>query len=238
MSVTIANTLDLFSVETGSSSLLNGLLAYWKLDEASGTLYDETVNNYDGTGTDLTYQQSTITNGVYSVSFNGTSSKLVMGSGGSGFPKPSSAGTVAMWINTSVAADTRLFYCAGGTAGGMVFYWNSADPSWMTGNGTTFQEDGFSGSTMYNDSAWHLFILSWDGSNKYAYADGTEKINVAWANSVSWTGPTDWTWGATNYGSGWWTGKMDGLGVWNRMITNGERATLYNSGAGRQYPFS
>jgi hypothetical protein len=32
-------------------------------------------------------------------------------------------------------------------------------------------------------------------------------------------------------------GRIDGLGVWSRVLTSDERTELYNSGTGKDYPF-
>ncbi len=153
------------SRRAATSTLLNGLIAYWKLDEASGTLYDETTNNYDGTPTDITFQQTTITNGIYSVSYNGTSSKIVVGSGGTGYPKPTTGGTIAIWFKSSDTGDKRFLYARPSTNYGMIIYHSGGAFSWLTGNGTTETENNLTGT--YSDGSWHLLILCWDGTNKY-----------------------------------------------------------------------
>lgn len=38
-------------------------------------------------------------------------------------------------------------------------------------------------------------------------------------------------------GSGYWDGRIDAVTFWKRVLTSDERATMYNSGAGREAPF-
>jgi hypothetical protein len=33
------------------------------------------------------------------------------------------------------------------------------------------------------------------------------------------------------------TGSIDEVGFWNRALTSAERASIYNSGTGKAYPF-
>ncbi len=67
--------------------------------------------------------------------------------------------------------------------------------------------------------------------------DNTSRLNVGWTYSIDWGTQQQMTLGATNYGSGWWTGNMDEIGVWNRCLTSDERTELYGSGSGNPYPF-
>lgn len=206
----------------GKSTLSDGLLAHWKFDETTGDPQDE-MGTYDGVASNITYNANGKVGRCFS--FNGTSSKVQVGSGETGFPKPTSAGSYVLWFKTSTGGDSRLLYAIAGNSG-IVLYWNYADPSWTTGNGSATQEDGFTPDATWNDGAWHLLIISWDGTNKYAYIDGNSKMNVSWAYSVAWGTTEALTIGANDYGSGWWTGDMDEVRVYNRTLTSSERSEL------------
>lgn len=159
-------------------------------------------------------------------SFNGTTSVITLPS----LTKPA-AWTMSAWINPATA-NTETYGTAwfiGIAGGGNCAYWVRNPPAgttWTLYNGATASVT----STLATNT-WSLSTITYDGTQARAYVNGA---------LVS--GPTNHTIIAT---TGVWTigqypsnpnyhhkGSIDDVGMWNRALTDGEVASLYNSGAG------
>src|SRR3990172_701354 len=71
------------------------LIGWWKFEEASGTLQDESDYNNDGTGNGVVYQQSG--QDGYALGFDGINDTVVVGSNG----RPSDTFSFGGWFKTS-----------------------------------------------------------------------------------------------------------------------------------------
>ena len=91
--------------------------------------------------------------------------------------------------------------------------------------GTGFRSSGFNLNSL---SGWHHLVAVGSGTTTTFYGDGSStplgtspfKSN----NAVSVFG--NYSGGSQNFG------RIDELGIWNRALTTGEIATLYNGGSG------
>jgi hypothetical protein len=211
---------------TALSSLLTDLVAYWKLDEGSGTRIDShgsnnlTDNNSVGSAT------GKIGNAA---EFSGSNS---LGAGTS--LQPAGDFTFSCWLNPD-------------TLNG-----NAVAANWTNASNRTWAIDTFSGTLrfyIYGPSidaiidtgitlstvSWSLVIAWFDDAADNIYC----QINNGTIFSASFTGPP--------YQAGEFTlgkraslfndGLMDEVGLWSRVLTAAERNELYNAGAGITYPF-
>ncbi|MBE3086930.1 MAG: LamG domain-containing protein [Bacteroidetes bacterium] len=233
MSVSFDSKFIKIGATISGSSLLTGLLAYWKLDEASGNVADS-ANSHTGTATALTYSQAGSGGNGTGVSFNGTTSKIVVGAP---LVTPTAAVSISFWIKTTSAANTRLYYTHAANEG-IIIYYNGGWLSVLFGNGTTESEIELGGSTIANN-AWHLIVIDWDGTNMHSWVDDTLRTAAtAWTGPILYTDVTNLTIGDNDYGSGFFTGILNDIGVWNRALTSDERTALYAAGSGITHPFS
>jgi hypothetical protein len=212
---------DSTTASAPTSSLLTGLQAYYKFNESSGNIIDYSGNGKTGVPTNLTYGQT----GKISTagSFNGTSSVVTV----SNFPQGTSGLTISFWLKTSSTAEGTLVQCynTGTNVAGYWIQYYSGYFTIMLGNGTTTSNEiGITGS--YNDNAWHNFIFTYDGTNLLAYVDNVNKLTTTFSGGINYTGVTDLSFMATDYGTGFVGGLLDEVGFWNRTITSTERATL------------
>jgi len=222
---------NMSKITASESTLLTGLTNYWQLDEASGTLADE-VGSATLTGTDITYSQSGKVG--TSISFNGTSSKAATSSG---FLKPTTAFSISFWIKTTCSeTNQKWFYEYYSGVGGLIGYYNNGLIQLRLSDAVNSVTFSLTGS--YNDNAWHHIVFSWSKAGSIiGYVNNVSKLSDAWAYDIIASSAPDMTFMADNYGSGWVSGYLDEVGIWNKALTTDEIAELYNSGNGITYPF-
>lgn len=228
-----------------ASSLLNGLLRYYQLDEASGTRVDIVG------GLNLT-DNNTVTQAVGKIAnagqFTAANSEWLSGSDAS----LSFSGvdfTVSAWVYSDAlaggdAADGRGivsvhnsdsigdWHIAVRPTGLVCFsHWKTA------GNDTTGRH--ITGSAAVADAAfYHIVCRRTSG----VYTIRVNDVNFGLAGDTGtasgWT-TTDFNVGRifTSPASYFWNGRIDELGIWNRSLSAAEVTSLYNAGAGLTYPF-
>jgi len=221
------------------STLTNGLMAYWKLDESSGNAVDASGNGITGTSSNISYASGKINN---CYTFNGSSSKVAFGN----VVKPTSAISFSGWYKSSSSSkDNTMIDCIGYTANfqGYSFGVNTSNQVLIylgnnTANFLDFETNPSGAVVTINDGNWHWIAGTWDGSNVYLYLDSYKSGASTWAYTLSYSASNSLNMGFYNYGTLWATASFDEVGIWNRVLTTSELSTLYNSGSGKQYPFS
>ena len=212
------------------STLLTGIIAYYKLDESSGNATDS-VWGFTGTNNSVTYAAGKINNWAV---FNGSSSYL----SGSGINIASSDFTFSAWFKVAAGTNPMEIITIGDTTGntrkdfymrvrkdnntiGFWMYWDDYEVANTVTNGTYYHLlCTFNNTT----KGWQIFLNNtsiWTKTFWGAFTGGTN-FNIGKA-----------VWSAANYMN--WT--IDELGIWNRVLNSTERASLYNSGSWLQYPF-
>ena len=202
---------------TGAASLTNGVLAYWKFDENSGT----TANDATGDGYTGAMHSGGWTTGIINSagSFNGSYVSFT-----SPFSTQPTAFTVAAWVKQTGATGRMETIVSLGS-------W------WMGGIGSvdcnTYSSPVNSGSF---DGNWHYIACVYNSGNWLAYIDGNlVGTGSSTLPTLSGSGNIG---GQSNSGYYGWYGALDEVGIWNRALSQGEITILYNSGSGRQYPYT
>lgn len=207
------------------STLGNGLIHYWKLDEASGNRADSV-----GTWTLTTAGNNGVT---------GISGKC---------PDPAGNSVIGSLTPFNAAAGTSLTLSAWvygtGLLGGSTIGLQGAAASILlsTANATTASASifddaeggGGTASGAITSGAWNLLVLTFDVATLTItlYINGSATpIGTAQAAAAM----TMTQFMAKNIGT--LSNKNDEIGVWNRKLSTTEMAELYNSGTGKFYPF-
>jgi hypothetical protein len=206
------------------STLLDGLLAYWKLDEASGNVADSSGNGRTGVATDLTYSQAGKQGTA--VTFNGTTSVIDV-TDNPDLGSTTNAFTIAFWYK-GTDIEGRII-----TAGCFRVYQGDGINSILLADGTNNIEFNF--SVALNDNAWHFVVITFDGTNILAYDNNSNILTDTWAHTLGFW--SDHLYMMNNGDVIYTAGTLDEVGFWNRAINSTERAALYNAGAGKTYPF-
>jgi len=226
---------------TSASSLLTGLVAYWRFDEAA-TSNGQTWTNADGTANNWGTNHNAVT------SATGIITNCVgITTTGRGIEVPksidsraaSTAWTLAFWFKDEGTTDSGEAMVS--MQGAPENDWSinagaSNKPHFLTWDSSNVSTD-LAGNTaiVCCGTTWTFIVCGFDGTNTF--------INVNNGTRATAT-PTDNRRGGSNlvwlnYGnfSFNWAGEIDEAGYWQRWLTTAEQTTLYNSGSGITYPF-
>lgn len=218
-----------------SSTLLDGLVSWWSLDEASGTRVDSHGSN------DLT-DVNTVGSAAGKVGtaadmeaanneqLNGSDTSLDFGATG---------GTLAVWINPETVASHPgcLIYDGGDPQSptlGFYTHSNGTISCRMT-NSAGAKQDANSAVGAISVGAWALIVCRYIPANSGAEINLT--INGGATFTRAFTGAVR-SGGNVILGSllGTFDGLVDEAAWWSRPLTADEITELYNSGNGIGYP--
>ena len=204
-------------------ALTDNLLSYWKLDDNS----NDAVGSNNGTDSNISYAAAKINNGA---SFNGSSSKITHSA--SGFPTGNAARSVNFWVKLNSTASGRQVFLYGTYSSGQVWCVMMSNSIFV--QGYMLNASGAS-STVLSTGTWYMCTVTMDGSGNIAYylngsADGT--ATIATLNTTASGGIIGNGW------DGYFSGMVDEIGFWSRVLSSTEVSQLYNSGNGLPYPLS
>ena len=213
------------------STLVGGLLGYWKLD--SNAL--DSKGTYNGTIVGpVTYAPSKINDGAV---FGAGSPRIDI----SPIPVWTGAVSVSVWINPAtdrnVGATTPAGIVTGFQSNG---YYHTGMHLRGDGTSTNFLTYSYNDTFMTgNDvsipnSVWtHVVSTISSPAGLRFYVNGVRTVTPDFALGAIGLG-------VLNLGSGVFgsfKGGLDAVGVWDRQLTQTEITALYNAGTGVQYPF-
>mgnify|MGYP001564181253 CR=1 FL=1 len=243
------NYLGTYALNFGLSPLLNQIVAYWKLDESSGTAADATGNGYTlSNNNSATYGAGKINN---SVIFAASSSQNLYGNSTLGLTQGGDI-TADLWFKPASTPSGgnvyTLFTTGNGGTSPYVRYWiGYADVSGtlklrFNRERTCISNNFTDYATTLSNGTWYHIVMTYDGTNIRGYLNGSL---VAGPTAQSGNGnsscPDTYYTSIGSMVSGGFINNTDGsideVGVWSRALTGSEITSLYNGGIGRQYPF-
>lgn len=215
-------------------SLVDNLVAGWKLDESSGNAADVlsivTLSNINS----VTYGAGIINNGVQP---RNSGKKYLSASHNSVFNFGTGDFSISFWaklLDTSLNSTENLIrhYSGGGwvvqfksTNRQIYFFATSTGPATSVTN------------AIPNDTDWHHYVFTRTGGVAKIYVDGVDKTNSGTVGTGSVNVTTPFYIGSNGTSEGF-DGTVDEVYLWNRLLSGAEVLELYNSGAGKQYPFT
>lgn len=214
-------------------ALLTSISAYYKLDESSGDAADATGNGktLTNTGT-LGYTTGKINNGA---NFDGTATKHLKVNDNLGLTSTSSS-SVNFWVkyttNTGYIID---WFTQSGAQRRYIIYFDGTNHfrTYFSNNDNPAIGPALSSGT------WYMATLT--------ISSGSSAIFYVNATSYGSPGSMSSAGGAVDRFSIGGAGDSDGapcncvldeVGVWAQALSAGDITSLYNGGAGFQYPFS
>lgn len=229
-------------------ALTDNLVAYWRLDEASGSRVDAT-----GRGNDLT-DNNTVTQatGILGSAgqFTRANSEWLSRTDNSDLSTGDVDFTVQAWVylDSKPASDYSYIFTKSSTTGPVVefncYYDTVADrfkfeifdnPPSVSRVATANNLGSPSLGTWYHIVGWHDAV-----NNLVGIAVNAGTANAT-ATSGTAPGDTAAPFELGRYGalaSRYMNGRIDEVGYWKRVLTSAERTALYNSGSGLAYPFT
>jgi hypothetical protein len=228
---------------TDTRSLHRGLVAHYKLDEASGDRLDtvggHTLTAINTPGSDT----GKIGNAATFARANSRMLGILSGSAGD-FSPGANPFSIAGWINFTQVTGSPTINAK----------WDSTNGNrqWMvrrlTGTGVlqfSVTSDGQAGTRADVNGAaitsgiWNFFCVGWDGARIFAQLNNDLRTYTNFAGPVYSGGQAPYLIGAfglTTSGQEFWNGLIDELRYYNRVLTGAEAARLYNGGNGRSHP--
>lgn len=224
----------------GADSLLTGLVAWWKLDETSGTrvnahnpgTHDLTDNNTVG------YTAGKVGNAA---AFVAASNEYLSVASHADLQMGDRDFAIAMWVNFASTSETSTIFLRKGGNFTTANEWamfrvaGQANSVFRVRNAANTANVEVSAiSTPYD--AWNLLIAEHDAANdiiSFSVNNGTPGTKSISGGSrvATYTLLCGGTGGGDDM-----NGSADEVAIWHRLLTAGEKTRLYNSGAGMAYP--
>ena len=228
----------------GGTTLKNGLVIVYELDETTGNTAFDSFGSNDGTNTNAIINQSGIIDKAYNMNYTGY---ITLPNIFSSYTN----GTVSFWVNRNTSADYQdIFFTGIGTTMYNYFDIQLDYPSWpdkvyLTVRNSTGYVLEARGSTSLATSTWYHVVITMSSSGLRMYVNNTlETLGFSRGNSstVAWMSTPTGTHEAflcrIKYKGSYATRgdvKLDQFSVWDRALTTEEISTLYNSGSGLAY---
>ncbi len=218
---------------SSASSLLNGLQVYYALSDTSdATGGGLTLTNHNA----VTFTAGKINNAA---NFASASFQYLTRADSTAFQMGTGNITIAAWVKFTTT-NTSVWFCQyGDVANGYGFSTGSVAgklrPLIASGGNNAF----FDSAHTWNDGNWHLVIVDFArGGNMTIDVDNTnDGIGTIASVSGSVNNSLGFSLGASPDGGAFVDASIDEVGLYNRILTISERASLWNSSNGTTYPF-
>ena len=224
------------------STLTTNLVAYYKLADATDATGGTTLT---ATGSP-SYGAGKVGNAVDFGSAN-TTKNLYRTPAILSYSNLGTAWSVSFWFNMTTGGAlqyiTRFILNNGTNERNFSLYLttgNVPEASCFDGSGHTVTSSGGAISS----GTWYHYTVKYDSGTLYLYINGTQvgSLTFSWSGYAR-TSFSNFSIGAEQLTAGgalstYFSGKIDEYGVWNKALTSGEIAELYNSGTGTTHPFA
>lgn len=225
------------------SSLMDGIIAYYNIDETSGNiLYDANGGSINGT----IYAGNRITDGIINSGWfaNNTNGGVRFGSNFA----LGSVRTYNIWIRNSYGFVINRIFAMGNSgeywqlhmSPTQIIFYAETPAAYLVPKRTLTAVADLSASTY---GGWHMITLVYTGSGNTSadlgvyfngvYKPWTDVIESPLVNHINYTT----TFGLALATSQLTNSEFDEFGLWDRVLTNSEIESLYRLGDGNQYPF-
>lgn len=212
-------------------ALSSGLIAYWKMDETSGTNANDEVGSNDLTLGGVTVNQTEAKLGK-SFWFDGGDYADFTSAPTSGLSEL----TISMWVNSYSSTATRALWTE---ENALTYFQNTIqENSWSTRD-TTAGEYGtrqILDTTEPVEDVWEhrVYVYSSSGGYKRVYINNSldAEVNTTLAALTSVRDGMLSIGICSDSAPKEFYGYIDEVGLWNRALSTTEIAELYNSGSG------
>jgi Concanavalin A-like lectin/glucanases superfamily len=224
----------------GSSTLLTGLVGSWKLADLTDSVGTNTLTNNNT----VTFNTGKIGNAGY---FTAASSMSLSHASNSDLQLGDIDWTIGCWAYlTNNDTEMQIVSKDNETAGNReynVFYSGTngnfrAEIFQAADSGISVVGSNFGAAST---ATWYCALVWWDSIAKtlnLSINDGT--ANQVTTGVLQAAGGAEFRIGGRQYTGfeNYFNGRIDNVNLWKRVLTSGERAEFYNSGTGKEHPFS
>ena len=203
----------------------NGLVGWWPFN---GNANDESGNGNNGVVNGATLTSDRFGNSSMAYSFDGISNYISVRDTNS--LQTPAAISINVWVNFSGQGHGRLISKGWNPNGIEVHTETSTDHRIRYGG--TFNGNGYGpvSLTDLSDNQWYMVTVVDDGTTKYIYINGVKEDSLTHNYGSIPISSVDLYFGrnsenATDY----LNGKLDDVGVWNRVLNQQEISNLYNA---------
>lgn len=221
------------SGQTSSSTLFNGLIARWDLDESTGTTAAESVNGHDATLYGSIGHSTDAVTG-YALDFSGATGQYGSAANHADF-QVSTTISVSIWVKFDTAPTTEYTYFLSYNTSGSPY---QAMHVYRDGDGAVFFAVYNTSGTKYyartnygysiSTGVWYhiVGVCPGTGSAMRIYVNETNAVgasNTLTGTILQFTGPVYLGVTANTF-----DGRMDNVRIYNRELTTAEISELYD----------
>jgi len=217
------------------STLSNGLVAYWKLDEASG-------NRADSVGGNTLTDNNTVTQNPGKVGnagqFTSANSEYLSIADNAALSMGDFDFEITCWVYADTLTLSTILakgHLDGTATEEYAIWYNSNRFRWTVSNGTT-QDDAVANTFGTPSTATWYFLDCYHDSmnNLIGISINNGAFNTTAHSAGSFDSANALRIGVTSNGNYYWNGRIDEVKFWKRLLTASERAEDYTNGlAGR-----
>lgn len=220
-------------------ALIDNLVSYWKLDEASGT-------RYDSHGTNHLTDNNTVASATGKIGtaadFESTNTEYLSCDDNASLSTGDIDFTYSCWINPESLVSYPVIIRKGSDINDnveYVLYYDTVNNALKFGATWSGNYGEVSSGSSLSTATWYFVVFHHDSVNNQLAIS----VNGGTLQTTSWSLGVDdsafpFCLGASVGQSLWWDGLIDEVGFWKRVLTSGERTQLYNGGSGLAYPFT
>jgi len=229
---------DGFRFYEWASYLVTDLVAYYKLDETSGTTAYDSLGNYNGTNTGATVNKTGKIGQCYDFE-NLNSDYINLNNGATLGDDLDLTGdfTISAWINLESFAQSPYYNIIVGKRIDvenyqLAFRVSSSGKLNLLTNGGVISSTG---TLITTGSFYHVVVTRDNDGNTTFYLNGnsdssSSSLSISHLNTNLYIGRAERDFNAFD-------GKIDEVGIWSRALNATEVSDLYNNGIGFSYPF-
>lgn len=212
-------------------ALTDGLISYWKLDEASGTRNDSHGSNHL-TDNNTVASATGIINSA--ADFEADNSEYLSHTDNTDLSTGDIDFSLSFWVKAETLSGFPVPICKGDNGDReYILYFSSGVPQWEVNGSTVSWGAALSTGTWYHIVVWHdsvsnLVGIAVNNGTPVTASDGSggrDTIRDFWI-------------GTSLNQSLYWDGLIDEVGFWKKVLSSGEITSLYGGGAGLAYPLS
>ena len=233
----------------GDDPLLDGIIAYWPLDEVNGERTPELVNGYDMELVNLSGDDLVEGKDRSAFLFDVERQTLLQRISAEGDKLPANeqheAWTVSMWVNGKGEGQNDLRVFSEGSTENSNPLFNIGTDSGGASDSVDIFVRGRNGTINHPkstivafDDTWHLITWTQSGNDVALYIDGTlDEIAIEMGVTPLINPEDDYRMDTTTIGgirrataSHWWTGAIDEVAMWERALGADEVQRLFDEG--------